>query len=112
MFDKLKELRQMQEQAKQMQNTLSSERVTVSEMGVVLTMDGNMQITDVKVNEKLLNPETEDNRNSYELIDEKFQKKLKVFERKIKILKFCASNFILITIMMICLLVINKRIEN
>jgi len=60
MFDKLKELRQMQEQAKQMQNTLSSERVTVSEMGVVLTMDGNMQITDVKVNEKLLNPENKE----------------------------------------------------
>jgi len=50
----------MQEQAKQMQNTLSSERVTVSEMGVVLTMDGNMQITDVKVNEKLLNPENKE----------------------------------------------------
>ena len=70
------------------------------------------KLYDEKNNEKLLNPETEDNRNSYELIDEKFQKKLKVFEIKIKILKFCASNFILITIMMICLLVINKRIEN
>ena len=60
MFDKLKELKQMQDQAKQMQNTLSSERVTVSEMGIVITMDGNMQITDVVVNEKLLNQESKE----------------------------------------------------
>ena len=57
MFDKLKDLKNLQAQAKEMQGALGNERVTVSEQGVVLTMDGNMNITDIQINEGLLNPE-------------------------------------------------------
>ncbi|MBU4422039.1 YbaB/EbfC family nucleoid-associated protein [Candidatus Parcubacteria bacterium] len=61
MFDKLKGLKNMQEQAKKMQSELSSQRTTTSEGGVVLTLDGNMELFDIRINESLLTPEKKNN---------------------------------------------------
>lgn len=55
MFNKLKQFKDLRDQAKTMQNALSGESVTVSSSGVELTMNGNLELTKVNVNEKLLN---------------------------------------------------------
>tara|TARA_Y100000310_G_C20115747_1_gene549196 strand:- start:6 stop:296 length:291 start_codon:yes stop_codon:yes gene_type:complete len=64
MFDKLKELKNLQEQAKKMQADLATERVTTSESGVIITMDGNMQIIDIEIADHLL---TLENKNKLQV---------------------------------------------
>lgn len=53
MFNKLKQLKDLRDQAKKMQNALSGETVTTEKNGLVITMDGNMQINGVKINSDL-----------------------------------------------------------
>lgn len=59
MFSKLKQFRDMREQGKKMQNALSGESVTADSAGgkVVLTMDGNMTLTGLSIDDEMLNPE-------------------------------------------------------
>jgi len=57
MFNKLKQLKNLRDQAKKMQNALSGETVTTEKNGIVITMDGNMQINGVKVNSETDNKE-------------------------------------------------------
>ena len=59
MFTKLKQLKDMRSQAKNLQNTLSQESVTVDSAGgkVVLTMDGNLQMTGLAIDNELLAPD-------------------------------------------------------
>ena len=57
MFNKLKQLKGLRDQAKKMQNALSSETVTTEKNGIVITMDGNMQVNGVKVNAETNNKE-------------------------------------------------------
>ncbi|MFH1744720.1 MAG: YbaB/EbfC family nucleoid-associated protein [bacterium] len=49
MFSKLKHLKDLRSQAKQMQNALADELITVENRGVSVIMDGNMEITDLKI---------------------------------------------------------------
>jgi DNA-binding protein YbaB len=53
MFNKLKQYKDLRDQAKTMQNTLSKENVTVEKNGVKITMDGNMEIITLELNENL-----------------------------------------------------------
>ncbi len=53
MFNKLKQLKDLRDQAKKMQNALSGETVTTEKNGLVITMDGNMQINGIKINSDL-----------------------------------------------------------
>lgn len=53
MFNKLKQIKDLRDQAKQMQNALSGESATVDKKGLVITMNGNMEITSVKINEEI-----------------------------------------------------------
>lgn len=57
MFNKLKQLKGLRDQAKKMQNALADETVTTEKNGIVITMDGNMQINGVKVNSETDNKE-------------------------------------------------------
>ena len=59
MFNKLKQFKDLRDQAKKMQEMLSTESVTVDTMGrqVVLTMDGNMQITGLAIDPAALAPD-------------------------------------------------------
>jgi DNA-binding protein YbaB len=45
MFSKLKQFKDLRDQAKTMQNALALESVTVEKSGVKLVMNGNMEIT-------------------------------------------------------------------
>ena len=49
MFSKLKQIKDLRDQAKVMQSALSKESVTESKNGISITMNGNMEITEVKI---------------------------------------------------------------
>ncbi len=53
MFSKLKHLKDLRSQAKQMQNALSGESTTIERGGVKVVMNGNMEITSIAINEDL-----------------------------------------------------------
>lgn len=55
-FSKLKQIKELRTQAKQMQNKLSEEEVTVDHRGVSITMDGNQKIKNINIKEELLAP--------------------------------------------------------
>ncbi len=57
MFNKLKQLKDLRDQAKKMQSALATETVTTEKNGIVITMDGNMQINGVKINAETDNKE-------------------------------------------------------
>jgi len=60
MFNKLKQFKDMRSQAKTMQSALAEETVTVKTAGdmIVMTMDGNLNMTGLAIDEDLL---TKDN---------------------------------------------------
>ncbi len=49
MFNKLKQLKDLRDQAKKMQNVLGGEVITAEKNGVKITMNGNMEITQVDI---------------------------------------------------------------
>ena len=53
MFNKLKHLKDLRNTAKQMQNALANESVTIQRGGVQVSMNGNMEITKIIINEDL-----------------------------------------------------------
>lgn len=53
MFNKLKQYKDLKDQAKSLQNALSSESVTVQQDGIVMTMDGNQKVTSLKISASL-----------------------------------------------------------
>lgn len=59
MFNKLKQFKDLRDQAKTLQDTLGKESVTVNAAGnsVVLTMDGNLTLTGLAIGDDLLTPE-------------------------------------------------------
>jgi DNA-binding protein YbaB len=59
MFNKLKQFKDMRDQAKKMQDMLAGESATVNTMGgqVVMTMDGNLQISGLAIAPEALSPD-------------------------------------------------------
>jgi len=45
MFNKIKQIKDLRSQAKQLQNTLAAESVTTDKAGITVIMNGNMEIT-------------------------------------------------------------------
>jgi DNA-binding protein YbaB len=62
MFSKLKQFRDLRNQAKDLQSKLSSESVTVNAAGdkVILTMDGNLTLTGLAIDDELMTPDKKD----------------------------------------------------
>lgn len=56
MFSKLKQFKDLREQGKKLQGALAGESATVRTAGdkVVLTMDGNMQITGLAIDDEMM----------------------------------------------------------
>jgi DNA-binding protein YbaB len=50
MFNKLKQFKDLRNQAKTMQNALAQESVEYEKSGVKITMNGNMEITNLTIN--------------------------------------------------------------
>lgn len=53
MFNKLKQYKDLRDQAKTLQNALSQETVTVEKNGITVIMNGNMEITSLTINDTL-----------------------------------------------------------
>ncbi len=62
MLNKLKEFKDLRDQAKSMQNALADESVTVTEQGdkISLTMNGNLELTGLAIDDELLSPDKKD----------------------------------------------------
>ncbi|MBU4217008.1 YbaB/EbfC family nucleoid-associated protein [Candidatus Parcubacteria bacterium] len=60
MFNKLKQIKDLRDQAKVMQSALSGESITVDRKGLTLVMNGNMEITSVKINEEITKEKLEE----------------------------------------------------
>ena len=54
MFNKLKDLKNLQSQAKQMQQALEQEQVEVWEKGIKLTINGKMEVISLEIENHLL----------------------------------------------------------
>lgn len=55
-FSKLKQFKDLRDQGKKLQGALAGESVTSHSNGVALTMDGNLQLTGVAIDDEMLNP--------------------------------------------------------
>lgn len=53
MFNKLKQFKDLRSQAKTMQNALAQENITEEKNGVKITLNGNMEITELVLNPNL-----------------------------------------------------------
>ena len=54
MFSKLKHLKNLRSQAKTLQSALAQESITIAKGGIKVIMNGNLEITSLKINEELL----------------------------------------------------------
>lgn len=59
MFNKLKQFKDIRDKAKELQNTLGQESVTTTAAGgsISLTMNGNLELTNVVIEDSLLSPD-------------------------------------------------------
>ena len=83
MFSKLKQFKDLREQGKKLQDMLGGESVTVDTMGkqVVLTMDGNLQITGLAIADEAMNVSNKEKLQS--AIKEAHSEALKKMQRTI-----------------------------
>jgi len=54
MFNKLKQFKDLKDQAKALQDSLAQESVTQEKNGVKLTMNGNLSLTDLSIDPSML----------------------------------------------------------
>jgi DNA-binding protein YbaB len=82
MFNKLKHLKDLRSQAKQMQNALAQESVTVEKKGVKIIMNGNLEITTVEINEDI----SKDNLQSIfkDVVNETIKKTQRIMAQKMQ----------------------------
>jgi len=59
MFNKLKQFKDLRSQAKQLQSALAGESVDVEKSGVKITINGNLEVTKVSIEEGLSNDKIE-----------------------------------------------------
>lgn len=60
MFNKLKQFKDLRSQAKTMQDALAQETVTEEKNGVTITLNGNMEVISISLNESLSKSAQED----------------------------------------------------
>jgi len=82
MFNKLKQIKNLRDQAKKMQSALSTETVIVERGGIKIEMNGNLEVISVKINSDLAP-------NSIEgiladLINEAIKKTQKIMAKKMQ----------------------------
>ncbi len=54
MFNKLKQFKDIKDQAKALQDSLSQENIKVDKNGISLTLNGNLALTDINIDESML----------------------------------------------------------
>ncbi|NTW22726.1 YbaB/EbfC family nucleoid-associated protein [Candidatus Falkowbacteria bacterium] len=82
MFNKLKQIKDLRDQAKTMQNALAKESVTVERGGVKVVMNGNLEITSLTIAEGTSKESTE--KNVKEAFNEAVKKTQKLMATKLQ----------------------------
>ncbi|MCK9439121.1 MAG: YbaB/EbfC family nucleoid-associated protein [Patescibacteria group bacterium] len=82
MFNKLKQLKDLRSQAKTMQSALADEKVEVEKNGIKLSMNGNMEITDFKINNDLSKEEIA--KTSKDLFNDAIKKTQRIMAKKMQ----------------------------
>jgi len=82
MFNKMKNLKDMRSQAKTLQNSLAGETVTANKKGVTVTMNGNMEITEINIDPNLQHEEIA--KNVKECVNEANKKAQKMMAQKMQ----------------------------
>ncbi len=82
MFEKLKQIKDLRTQAKTMQNALSGESATVEKNGVTVTMNGNLEITNLTIADSLVGLQAAN--ATREAINEVIKKVQKIIAQKMQ----------------------------
>jgi DNA-binding protein YbaB len=82
MFNKLKQIKDLRDQAKTMQSMLAGESVTVDKNGISLTMNGNMEVTAFSIANDL--PKDTIASNTKDLINDAIKKMQRVMAQKMQ----------------------------
>lgn len=82
MFNKLKQIKDLRDQAKTMQNALAKESVTVERGGVKIEMNGNLEVTSLSIAEGASKESTE--KNVKEAMNEAVKKTQKLMAAKLQ----------------------------
>lgn len=82
MFGKLKQLKDLRSQAKTMQNALSTEKVEVEKNGIKMVMNGNMELTEMSINNDISKEDIA--RTSKDLFNEAVKKTQKIMAKKMQ----------------------------
>lgn len=83
MFDQLKQLKQLRDQAQQLKQELGNESVTVEHQGHKLTINGNQEIIEIVVNEDKKD-DTDLNNQLKELINKGVKESQQLMARKVR----------------------------
>ena len=82
MFSKLKQIKDLRSQAKEMQSALSTETVTSEKDGCKVVMDGNMKVMELKISSSLDNSKSADILK--DLVNESLKKTQKIMAKKMQ----------------------------
>jgi len=82
MFNKLKQLKDLRSQAKEMQNVLGQEIITTEKGGIKITMNGNLEVISIAINEDLAKDSLEG--LLVDAINETIKKAQKVMAQKLQ----------------------------
>ncbi len=82
MFNKLKQFKDLRDQAKKMQNALAGEKVEVEKNGVRIVMTGNMEVSSITINEGLAKESQE--RALVDGVNEAIKKTQKIMAQKMQ----------------------------
>jgi DNA-binding protein YbaB len=82
MFEKLKQLKDLRDKAKQLQNALGAETITAEKNGIKITLDGNMVISSVILEKEMSKDEIE--KRMPDAINEAIKKAQRVMAEKMR----------------------------
>jgi DNA-binding protein YbaB len=82
MFNKLKQFKDLRSQAKTMQSALADEKVELEKNGIKMTMNGNMEVTDIKVESELSKEEIA--KTCKDLFNDSIKKTQKIMAKKMQ----------------------------
>lgn len=82
MFNKLKQLKDLRSHAKTMQNALADEKVDVEKNGIKLSMNGNMEVTDLIITTDLSKEEIA--KTAKDLFNDAIKKTQRIMAKKMQ----------------------------
>ena len=82
MFNKLKQFKDLRDQAKTLQSVLAEEITEVEEKGIKIKINGNLEVLEIKIEEGMANDKVADNMKA--AVNEAIKKTQKVMAKKMQ----------------------------